>query len=166
MAPLRHRPFALLWAGAFVSDIGTWMETVAVGVLVTTATGQAGWAGLVAAAGFVPTAVLGPVGGALADRLNRRHVMLATTTVQTALATLLTLLAVMGAPSPGGVTLIVLGPGARWRWGSPPTRRCSRTSCPAADLPGAVALSSAQWNLGRVIGPALAGVVIGVGGYA
>jgi hypothetical protein len=60
LAPLRHRPFALLWAGAFVSNIGTWMETVAVGVLVTTATGQAGWAGLVAAAGFVPRRSSGP----------------------------------------------------------------------------------------------------------
>ena len=41
LAPLRHRSFALLWAGAFASNIGTWMETVAVGILVTTATGQA-----------------------------------------------------------------------------------------------------------------------------
>jgi len=166
LAPLRHRPFALLWAGAFVSNIGTWMETVAVGVLVTTETGQAGWAGLVAAAGFVPTAVIGPVGGALADRLNRRHIMLVTTVVQTGLATLLTVLAIAGNPSPGVVTLIVLAAGCTLALGFPAYQALLPDLVPREDLPGAVALSSAQWNLGRVIGPALAGIVISIGGYA
>ena len=50
LAPLRHRAFARFWTGAFVSNVGTWMETVAVGILVTEQTDQAGWAGLVAAA--------------------------------------------------------------------------------------------------------------------
>ena len=67
LAPFRNRRFAALWTGAFASNIGTWMETVAVGVLVTSETGQAGWAGIVAAAGFVPMALVGPFGGALAD---------------------------------------------------------------------------------------------------
>ncbi len=165
-APLRHRQFALLWAGAFTSNIGTWMETVGVGVLVTTATGQAGWAGLVAAAGFVPTAVLAPIGGALADRLPRRQLLLTTTAVQTVLAGVLTLLAAAGSPSPGVVTLIVLGAGCSLAIGFPSYQALLPDLVPREDLPGAVALSSAQWNLGRVIGPALAGVVIHFGGYA
>jgi MFS family permease len=165
-APLRHRQFALLWAGAFTSNIGTWMETVGVGVLVTTETGQAGWAGLVAAAGFVPTAVLAPLGGALADRIPRRRLLLATTAVQTALAGLLTLLTATGTPGPGIVTLIVLGAGCSLALGFPAYQALLPDLVPREDLPGAIALSSAQWNLGRVIGPALAGVVIRVGGYA
>jgi MFS family permease len=164
-APLRHRQFALLWAGAFTSNIGTWMETVGVGVLVTTETGQAGWAGLVAAAGFVPTAVLAPLGGALADRVSRRRLLLVTTAVQTGLAGLLTLLAAAGSPSPGIVTLIVLGAGCSLALGFPSYQALLPDLVPREDLPGAVALSSAQWNLGRVIGPALAGIVIRVGGY-
>jgi nitrate/nitrite transporter NarK len=60
------------------------METVGVGILVTTATGKAGWTGLVAAAGFVPTALLAPLGGALADRMPRRTLLLATTAFQIA----------------------------------------------------------------------------------
>lgn len=164
-APLRHRPFALLWTGAFLSNIGTWMEAVAVGVLVTTETDQAGWAGLVAAAAFVPNGVLGPIGGALADRLPRRLLLLATTAVQTGLAALLTVLAAAGTARPGVVTLIVLVAGCTMALGFPAYQALLPDLVPQEDLPGAVALSSAQWNLGRVIGPALAGVVISVGGY-
>lgn len=165
LAPLRHRSFALLWAGAFTSNVGTWMETVGVGILVTTTTHQAGWTGLVAAAAFVPNAFLGPVGGALADRLPRRRVLLTTTTVQTALAGTLTLLAATDSAHPGVVALIVLGAGCAMALGFPSYMALLPDLVPRDDLPGAVALSSAQWNLGRVIGPALAGVVIGVGGY-
>lgn len=165
LAPLRHRQFALLWSGAFLSNIGTWMETIGVGVLVTTETGQAGWAGLVAAAGFVPSAVLGPFGGALADRVPRRTLLLATSTVQTGLAAILTLLTAAGTPHPGVVTLIVLAAGCALALGFPAYQALLPDLVPREDLPGAVALSSAQWNLGRVIGPALAGLVIRFGGY-
>jgi MFS family permease len=165
LAPLRHRSFALLWAGAFTSNVGTWMETVGVGILVTTTTHQAGWTGLVAAAAFVPNAFLGPLGGALADRLPRRRVLLTTTTVQTALAATLTLLAATDNAHPGVVVLIVLGAGCAMALGFPSYMALLPDLVPRDDLPGAVALSSAQWNLGRVIGPALAGVVIGFGGF-
>ncbi len=164
-APFRQRRFALLWAGAFVSNIGTWMETVGVGILVTTATGKAGWTGLVAAAGFVPTALLAPVGGALADRVPRRTLLLTTTSFQILFAALLTLVTSLGDPSPGLVTLIVLGAGCANAIGFPAFQSMLPDLVPREDLPGAVALSSAQWNLGRVIGPALAGLVIGLGGY-
>jgi MFS family permease len=158
--------FAILWTGAFVSNIGTWMETVGVGILVTEATGEALWTGLVAAAGFLPSAVLGPVGGALADRLPRRRLLLVTTTIQTLLAGALTLLAASGKPGPGIVTLIVFGAGCTQAIGFPAYQSVLPDLVPREDLVGAVALSSAQWNLGRVIGPALAGIVISVGGYA
>ena len=166
LAPLRHRRFALLWFGAFVSNIGTWMETVGVGILVTSTTGRATWTGVVAAAGFVPAAVLGPVGGALADRLDRKRLLLVTTTIQTGFAGLLTLLAATGTPSPWVVTLIVLGSGCTSAIGFPTYQTLLPDLVPPEDLVGAVALSSAQWNLGRVIGPAIAGIVIGLGGYA
>jgi MFS family permease len=164
-APFHHRRFALLWAGAFVSNIGTWMETVGVGILVTSATGKAGWTGLVAAAGFVPTALLAPLGGALADRVSRRTLLLTTTSFQILFAGLLTLVTSLGDPSPGLVTLIVLGAGCANALGFPAYQAMLPDLVPRDDLPGAVALSSAQWNLGRVIGPALAGLVIGFGGY-
>lgn len=165
-APFRHRPYARLWTGAFVSNIGTWMETVAIGVYVTEVTRQAAWTGTVAAAGFVPVAVLAPVGGALADRLPRRVLLIATSLVQTALAALLTLLFVAGEPSAPVVTLIVFGGGIASALGFPAYQAMLPDLVPAEDVPGAMALSSAQWNLGRVVGPALAGVVVELGGFS
>jgi len=165
-APLRHRQFALFWTGAFVSNIGTWMETVAIGIYVTETTGRATWTGIVAAAGFVPTAILGPVGGALADRLPRKRILLATTCSQTALAGLLTSLAIAGRPAPATVTLIVFASGVASSIGFPAFQALLPDLVPTEDLPGAIGLSSAQWNLGRVIGPLLAGVAIHLGGMA
>jgi MFS family permease len=166
LAPLRHRSFAILWTGAFLSNIGTWMETIGVGILVTETTNRSGWTGLVAAVAFAPSALLSPVGGALADRVPRRVLLLGTTTIQTVLAATLTFLASTGTPSPGVVTLIVLAAGCVQALGFPAYQALLPDLVPPEDLVGAVALSSAQWNLGRVLGPALAGVVIGIGGYA
>jgi len=164
-APFRHRRFALLWAGAFISNVGTWMEAIGVGILVTTSTGKAGWAGLVAAAGFVPTALLAPLAGALADRVPRRTLLLTTTSFQILFAALLTAAASAGAPSPGLVTLLVFGAGCANAIGFPAYQAMLPDLVPRAEVPGAIALSSAQWNLGRVIGPVLAGLVISLGGY-
>jgi MFS family permease len=142
------------------------METVGVGILVTSQTGQAGWAGIVAAAAFLPNALVGPLGGALADRLPRRRLLLATTTVQTVLAATLAALAAVGAARPWAVTAIVFTSGCANALGLPSFQALLPDLVPRDELTGAVALSSAQWNLGRVIGPAIAGVVIGVGGYS
>jgi MFS family permease len=166
VAPLRHRSFALLWSGAFVSNIGTWMEAVAVGILVQQTTGQAAWTGLVAAANFVPAALVGPFGGALADRVPRRRLLIATTGAQTLLAALLTVLAATGTPSPAVVAVIVFFAGCTQSLGFPAFNAILPDLVPGEDIVGAVALSSAQWNLGRVVGPALAGIVIATGGYA
>jgi MFS family permease len=157
--------FAILWTGAFVSNIGTWMETVGVGILVTEATKNALWTGLVAAAGFVPVAILAPVGGALADRVPRRRLLIATSLVQTVLASTLTVLAASGNPGPGIVTLIVFAAGCAQAIGFPAYQAVLPDLVPHDEIIGAVALSSAQWNLGRIVGPALAGIIISVGGY-
>src|SRR5205814_1986850 len=73
--------------------IGSWMQTVAVGVLVTQLTHQAHWTGLVAAAAFLPMGLLTPIGGAMADRVDRRMLLLLTTVGGTAFATVLAVLA-------------------------------------------------------------------------
>jgi MFS family permease len=165
-APLRHKAYARLWTGAFVSSIGTWMESIALGIYVQKHTGQAAWTGTVAAAAFVPIAFFSPIGGALADRYPRRLLMIVTSLVQTALASLLTVLFVVGHPSAPTITLIALGNGVCAALGFPSLQSMLPDLVPIEDLPGAIALSSAQYNLGRVIGPVIAGVVIEIGGYA
>ena len=166
IAAFRHPQYARLWTGAFISNIGTWMETIAIGVYVTDATGQAAWTGAVAAAAFVPIALLGPLGGAFADRFPRRMLMMTTTLVQTALATLLTVLFIAGSPSAPVVTVIVFSSGIAAALGFPAFQAMLPDLVPEEDLASAIAMSSAQYNLGRVIGPVIAGVVISLGGYA
>jgi MFS family permease len=163
---LRHPAYARLWTGAFVSNIGTWMESIALGIYVTKHTGQAAWTGTVAAAAFLPIAFFSPIGGALADRYPRRVLMIVTSLFQTGLAALLTFLFVAGHPSAPTITLIALGNGVCAALGFPSFQAMLPDLVPVEDLPGAIALSSAQYNLGRVIGPAIAGVVILIGGYA
>jgi len=141
------------------------METVAVGILVTEVTGLAVWATLVAAAGFVPNAFLGPIGGALADRIPRRRMLLGATLVQTVLAGVLTTLAALDAAEPWAVTLIVLASGCAGALGFPSYQSMMPDLVPREELTAAAALGAAQWNLGRVVGPALAGLVIAAGGY-
>src|ERR1700732_4926548 len=70
--PFRYRGFTLLWTAGFISTVGSWMQTVAVGALVVSDTGKATGAVLVAAGAFLPTGLLSPAGGAPADRLPRR----------------------------------------------------------------------------------------------
>src|SRR5262249_43162309 len=158
--------FARLWTGAFVSNIGTWMEAVALGYYVTKVTHQAAWTGTIAAAAFLPIAFFGPLGGALADRIARKGLLIATNLVQTGLAAFLTVLFVVGNPSAPILTLIALGNGICAALSFPSFQAILPDLVPSDDLPGAVALSSAQYNLGRVVGPALAGVAIAIGGVA
>ena len=85
--------------------------------------------------------------------------------MQTVLAGVLTLLAAADAAEPWSVTLIVLGSGCAGALGFPSYQALMPDLVPREDIPGAVALGSAQWNLGRVVGPALAGIVISIGGF-
>ena len=165
LAPLRHRNFALIWTSALLSNVGSWMQTVAVGILVTARTHQPGWTGLVAAAGFLPIGLLSPLGGVMADRYDRRLWLFLTTLGETAFATVLAILASTGRPSPATVTLLVLGGGAMGAIGFPAYQAMMPDLVPPDLLPPAISLSSAQYNLGRVIGPALAGLAIVVGSY-
>ncbi|MHB1928732.1 MAG: MFS transporter [Acidimicrobiales bacterium] len=165
LQPLRHRNFALVWSAALVSNVGSWMQTVAVGVLVTARTGHPAWTALVAAAGFLPSGLLSPFGGVLADRVERRRLFLATTVGETAFAAVLAALAATGRPSAGAVTLLVLGGGCMAALGFPAYQAIMPDLVPRPELGAAISLSSAQFNLGRVVGPALAGIAIAAGGY-
>ena len=166
LRPFRHRAFATVWTGSFVSNIGTWMETVAIGVYVTQATGQAAWTGTVAALTYAPTVLLGPFGGALADRFDRRRFLVGVTLFQTLLAATLTLLAATDRLSVAAVATIVLLAGCAFAVAMPAVQAMTPDLVGADDLLGAMSLGAAQYNLGRVVGPALAGLVITAGGLA
>ena len=165
LAPLRHRDFALLWSGSLVSNVGSWMQTVAVGALVTASTGRATWAVLVAAGAFLPIGLLSPVGGALADRLERRRWLMIGNLVQTALAGLLAILVYAGRTSPGLLVLVMSAQGCVSALVLPFQQAILPDLVPRQELLAASSLNSAQFNLGRVIGPALAGLTVHFFGY-
>ncbi len=165
LRPLRHRDFALVWVAALVSNIGSWMQTVAVGVLITELTGQAGWTGLVAAAAFLPIGILSPVGGAMADRVDRRRWLLATTLGETIFAAALAVLTGTAHASPVAVTALVLGGGCMAALGLAAFQAVLPDLVTRDELLAASSLGLAQYNAGRVVGPALAGLVLAVASY-
>ena len=165
LRPLRRRDFALVWSAALVSTIGSWVQTIAVGILVTELTGQARWTGLVAAAAFVPVGVLSPVGGAIADRVDRRRLLLGTTLGETVAAVVLAVLVGTGNASALAVTAVVFAGGCMTALGFPAYQAILPDLVDRDDLLGASSLSMAQWNLGRVVGPVVAGAVLVAGSY-
>ena len=165
LAPLRHRNFALLFSAGLVSNAGTWMQTVAVGALVGKLTGQAGWVGLVMAGAFLPLAVFGPIGGAIADRVDRRRFLMTANLLEAILATALAVLVAAGKESPGLIVLIVTVQGCVTATRLPFLQAMLPDLVGKEDLLAGASLNAAQWNLGRVFGPALAGLVIAVGSF-
>jgi MFS family permease len=142
------------------------MQTVALGILVFARTDQPGWTGLVAAAGFLPIGLLAPLGGALADRLDRRRWLIVTTFAEMLFAAVLAVLAATGRDTPVVLVVLAFLGGAAGAIGFPAYQAIVPDLVPREDLLGAVSLSSAQFNLGRVIGPALAGVALLSHNYA
>jgi MFS family permease len=163
--PLRHRSFSLLWGAGLVSTIGTWMQAVAVGALLISRTGQATWAVLVAAAAFLPIGLLSPVGGALADRVARRPVLIAGNVAAAAVAFVLAALVSAGHEDPALLVGLVAVEGAASAIIGPFQQAILPDLVPRSEFLPAIALNSAQWNLGRIAGPALAGAAIAAFGY-
>jgi Transmembrane secretion effector len=166
LRPFRYRAYRVFWTGAFISNIGTWIETVAVGTYVTEETGRAGWTGTIAALTFLPTVVLGPLAGALADRVERRRYLTLVTLVQAALAVLLTALAAAGSLSVPATAVITFLSGCALACLLPAWSAILPDLVPPEEVLAASSLSQAQFNLGRVVGPAIAGVVLTGAGLA
>lgn len=164
LAPFRSRDFSVMWVGALCSNIGTWMETVALGYYVADTTGRASWSAVVAAAGFVPGAIVGPVGSAMADRLRRRRVLIVTNTVAALIAAVLAWWVGTGDATPAGLAALAFVAGAVVMFGFPSFQVALPDLVPREHLVAAVGLSNAQWNLGRIVGPALAAIAIRIGG--
>lgn len=162
-APFRHRAFMLVWIGALVSNIGTWMETTALSYYVAD-TSKASWSGIVAAAGFLPTALLSPFAGAWADRFNRRTIMICTNSVAVVIAGSVALLVANHHATPALLALFSLAGGCANAIGFPAFQATLPDLVPPGDLVAAIGLSSTQWNLGRILGPTAAGVAIWIGG--
>lgn len=165
LRPLRYRNFAILWTASLVSNVGTWMQTVAVGALVVARTGQASWAVLVAAGAFLPIGLLSPLGGALADRLPRRAVIATGNLAEGLIAAALAALISAGDGSPAVLLGLVTLQGCASALIMPFSQAILPDLVPRSQFLAASSLNSAQWNAGRIVGPALAGATIAAFGF-
>lgn len=152
-----YRDFRLLWFGAFTSSVGTWMQTVAQNWLVLTLTGSAFYLGLSAFLQEAPFLVFSLFGGVLADRVDRRRILLASQVVQLSSAFILAALVASGRVHVWHILALSFAVGLAQSFGGPAYQALVPTLVDREDLPNAVALNSIQFNLARVIGPVLGG---------
>lgn len=159
---LRHRDYRLYYFGQGLSLIGSWMQTTALAWLAFQLTGQSSWTAAVAIGMILPTAVLAPLAGVLADRVSKRRLVLASQSAFGLQAAALAAYAWLGSPTAWGLV------GFAWLGGAVqaidlPTRLSFLKDLTSRDdLPNAVALNSVQFNLARALGPAVAGWIISV----
>lgn len=159
-AALAHRPFRLVWFGSLASNVGTWMQNVALGVLAFQLTGSSSFVALLGFAQLGPMLVLSIVGGLLADTVDRRWLLIGCQFEQMALSFALAMVASRDDPSKPALFLCVLGIGIGNALNAPTFSAVLPQLVGPRDLVGAVSLQSVQLNLSRVIGPAIAGVLL------
>jgi MFS family permease len=163
---MRHPNYRRYWFGQIGSLVGTWMQSVALPWLVLQLGGSPLELGLVMAFLFGPSMVVAPLGGVLADRVDKRRALLVVNAVAMAQAAALFGLTLSGAIEIWQIYALALVAGVAGAIEMPVRQAFVAELVPRGDLVNAIALSSTSFNLSRVIGPAIAGVTIAVFGIA
>ncbi|HJT55596.1 MAG TPA: MFS transporter [Ktedonobacteraceae bacterium] len=157
---LRHRNFRLFWFGQLISLIGTWMQTTAQAWLVLELTHSAWWLGVVGALQFLPVLLFALFGGVLADRLPKRTVLLFTQSSAMLLAFTLWILVATGVVQLWHVLILATCLGLINALDMPTRQAFVVEMVGREDLPNAVALNSSLFNMARIIGPGIGGILI------
>src|SRR5262245_48851910 len=163
---LRHRNFRLYWWGQLVSLIGTWMQTVAQGWLMYRLSADPVVLSLLAFAQFIPTLLFSLPAGVLADRFDKRRIIMLTQGASLLEAAALAALTTSGHATPGSVLVLAFIFGVITAIDLPVRASFVAEMVSSEDLSNAIALNSAVFNAARVVGPAIAGVVIALLGEA
>jgi MFS family permease len=158
---LRYRNYRLLWIGAILSNIGTWMQTIALAWFVLLLTHSAFWVSFITFINFIPV-ILSPVGGVYSDRVDRKRILMVTQTFMMADAAVLAVLAWTGHATLFAVMALTFGMGVAFAFNGPTWMAFVPSLVPPEAMVNAIALNSAQFSLARVVGPAIAGVIIAV----
>jgi MFS family permease len=157
----QYRDFRLMWIGACTSSIGTWMQIVAQGWLIYRLSHSSRLLGLDQFLGGLPIFLFTLVGGVVADRAERRKILLISQWVQMASAGILTVLVTMGMVQVWEILSLSFVSGLAQAFGGPAYSALIPTLVEREDMPNAIALNSIQFNLAVTVGPALAGVTLG-----
>lgn len=158
---MRVRNFRLFFTGQLISQAGTWMQTIALSWLVLHLSHNNGFLmGLAIAVQFTPTLLFGVWGGAIADRFDKRTVLLCTQSAMALVAIGLAVVDVSGIVQLWMLYVLVFALGLALAVDNPTRQSFVSELVPAEELPNAIGLSSAIFQLARVLGPALAGMII------
>lgn len=160
LSAFRHRNYRLFFAGQLVSLTGTWMQSVAQAWLAYQLTHSAALLGIVGFASQVPTLLLSPVGGLVADRFPRRRVLLATQTASMLLAFALAALTLSGEITVAWILALAALSGMANAFDIPTRQAFAVDMVGRDDLISAIALNSSVFNAARVLGPAIAGILV------
>ena len=153
----QYRDFRLMWIGACTSSIGTWMQIVAQGWLIYRLSHSAFLLALDQFLSGIPIFMFSLVGGVIAERVERRRILLMSQYVQMACAAILTVLVIMGLNHVWPILCLSFVTGLAQAFGGPAYQALIPTLVEREDMPNAIALNSIQFNLAVTIGPALAG---------
>lgn len=161
---LRHRNYRLYFWGQIVSLFGTWMQITAQGFLAFELTRSTAFLGVLGFATGAPTMLFMLYGGVVADRMDKRKLMLLTQVIMTLLAVLTAVLTFTGAVRPWHLILLALGFGSANAFDAPARHSIIVELVGRADLTNAIALNASMFNGAAVVGPALAGVLYALAG--
>ncbi|MBI1789364.1 MAG: MFS transporter [Acidobacteria bacterium] len=156
----QYKDYRLLWMGACTSSVGTWMQKVAQSWLVFDISKSPSMLGLDVFLGEIPILMFSLVGGVVADRVDRRRVLLASQVVQLTCAFLLAGLVGLGVVQVWHILSLSFVVGTAQAFGGPAYQALVPSLVKPEDLSNAIALNSIQFNLARVIGPALGGIAL------
>jgi MFS family permease len=157
---LRHRNFQLFFSGQLISLIGTWMQNVAQSWLVYRITGSSLLLGVVGFAGQIPVFLLAPIGGMAADRWNRHRVVVGTQIASMILAFILAILTLSHVVRVWEIVVLAALLGAVNAFDIPARQSFLIDMVGREDLMNAIALNSSMFNGARVVGPAIAGLLV------
>ncbi len=163
---LRHRNYKLFFSGQLVSLVGTWMQSVAQSWLVYRLTGSSLLLGTVGFATQIPVFLLAPIGGAVADRRSRHRILIATQSAAMVLALGLAALTLSGRVEVAHILGFSVLLGVVNAFDIPTRQAFVVEMVGREDLANAIALNSSMFNGARIIGPAVAGILVGAIGEA
>ncbi len=158
---LRSPNFRRFWLGSLASNVGVWMQQIALGWLIYDMTRQASWLGTISFCGNLPMFAVGLVGGAIADRASRRAVMIGANLVLAGTSAALALLTLSGHVAIWNVIALAMVSGTAGALYAPAVQSTIPSLVTPDALMDAISLNSVQFNIARTIGPALAGIVYG-----
>src|SRR6204780_4884209 len=157
----QYRDFRLMWIGACTSSIGTWMQIVAQGWLIYRISHSPFLLAADQFLGGIPIFLFSLIGGVVADRVERRKILLVSQYMQMATATILTILVATGVVQVWHILCLSFVSGLAQAFGGPAYQALIPTLVDREDMPNAIALNSIPFNLAVTVGPALAGITLG-----